>query len=183
MAVLLVLVGCVIALIALLVIGDRRAGGELRRPRSRHTMDPGTLIHERSTVEIVGTTASGVPTTVSPGSSPSPTLLVFLGSTCVTCRDLWRGASRAVRGAGPLRIVIVTKGSADESAALVAKHAHDPDLVVMSDSAWDAYGVAAAPAFVLVEGHGGAATRLVAAPTWREVLGAARATLTVRGVG
>ena len=179
MSVLLVLLGTVVALVALLVAGDLRTGGGLRRDLRAHASSPGRERERVPIVEMVGTTPGGAPTTIDLAGGGRPTLLAFLGSTCVSCHDLWRGADRADReGRRDLRVVVVTRGPGAESARRVAKHAPRLVPVVMSDDAWNAYGIGVAPAFVLVDGRGSIGTRLTAAPTWPEVLRTARSALT-----
>ena len=180
MSVLLVLVGCDVALLVVLLVGDVRTGGGLRRAWRGNAPIPPVGFQERPVVEIRGTTPDGAPTTVGLTGNVAPTLLVFLGSTCVTCRELWRDARQATREAGTLRIVVVTRGPGSESAPQVAKRSHDPESVVMSDSAWDLYGISRAPAFVVVDGRDGSGTPLSTVPTWRDVLVAARNFLATR---
>ena len=87
----------------------------------------------------------------------TPTLLAFLSSGCATCLDFWDAfadeANRSIGGAD-CELVLVTKGPESESPSAVAKLA-PPDVVcVMSDHAFEDYGVPVAPYFVLVDASG-----------------------------
>lgn len=173
MAALLVLLGTVLALLGALLIGDVRTGGGLRRAARRPVADPVPAVAP-ATTEITGTRPDGTAISLSP--TDDATLLVFLGSACVTCDGLWRGADRAAKDAGHLRIAVVTRGPEAESARMVAAKAPRTVPVVMSDAIWTAHGVRTAPAFVVVAGGGGSATRLDAPVSWPEILAAAEAT-------
>lgn len=171
MAVLMVLLGSVVTLCFVLVDGDRRTDGGVRRAlrTAGVVMQPvGTGI-----VDLVGTSPDGSRRSVA--LSGRSTLLVFLSSTCLTCDALWRGADRAARRAPPgLQIVVVTRGHASESERLVASKAPSSVLVVMSDEAWDTYGVGAAPALVVVDGATDRTRSLEGVTTWSEAFVATR---------
>ncbi|MGI8664156.1 MAG: TlpA family protein disulfide reductase [Acidimicrobiales bacterium] len=78
------------------------------------------------------------------------TALVFLTTTCVSCRAIWAalGASPSPLPAG-VRPVVVTTG--DETLAAVRALAPPGVLTVRDSAAWARYGVSAAPAVVLVD--------------------------------
>jgi hypothetical protein len=83
-----------------------------------------------------------------------PMLLAFLTTGCTACRSLWESfVPEAVPDlVGRGRVVLVTRGPADESAAAIAALAPAGATTVMSDQAWIDYGPPAAPYFVLVDG-------------------------------
>jgi len=174
MAVLLVLLGSVGALVALLVLGDRHTGGGVRRAL-RPTATDGPRPVGITGASITGTAPDGSPLSIALTGNPTPTLLAFLGSTCVTCDGLWRDADRVARRTRHhLRIIVVTRGSGAEPARLVAAKAPRSVPVVMSDDAWTAYAAGAAPAFSVVDGVTGTATTLDAPAAWTDVVTAAR---------
>lgn len=176
MAVLLVLVGSVLALVALLAIGDGATRGGVRRSlrRSRVPLPRPARPGGAAVPELAGVEPDLTPRTIRLVGTPTATLLAFLGSTCITCDGLWRGADRAARRAGrALRIVIVTRGPEAESPGLVAAKAPGSVPVLMSEAGWAACGVGPAPAFVVV-GTDGVATPLDVPTTWPAAVAAAR---------
>ena len=83
------------------------------------------------------------------GGSTSPTLLAFLSSGCSTCAGFWETlGERRLPG---IQTVIVTRGADLERPARLRSLAPEGVTVVMSSSAWEAYGVPGAPYFVLVD--------------------------------
>jgi hypothetical protein len=83
----------------------------------------------------------------------TPTVFVFLTSTCTTCAAFWRAlASWGRPTLGDARIVVVTKGADAERPARVRELAPPAIQVAMSTEAWSAYGVERAPHFVYVDG-------------------------------
>ena len=175
MAALLVLLGSVLALLALLIVGDLRTGGGIRQAlRAPHT-PPTAPLAGSVAADLTGTRPDGTPVTIPISGTRASTLLAFLGSTCLTCDGLWRGADRADRGARDLRIVVVTRGPEVESSRLVASKAPRSVPVVMSEAAWVAYGVRAAPAFVVVDASSGTPISIDVSTRWPGVIDAARA--------
>jgi hypothetical protein len=83
-------------------------------------------------------------------SAGEPTLLAFLTSGCATCAGFWDalGARRLL----DVETVIVTHGPERELPAKLASLSPDGVPVVMSEDAWEDYGVPGAPYFVLVDG-------------------------------
>lgn len=176
MAVLVVLLGSVLALLAAVVAGDLSTHGGVRRAMRRpqapheHLARPGGA----AVREITGVEPDLTPRTIPLVGTPTATLLAFLGSTCVTCDGLWRGADRAARRSRrALRIVIVTRGPEAESPGLVAAKAPRSVPVLMSEAGWAACGVGPAPAFVVV-GIDGVPTPLDVPATWGAAVAAAR---------
>lgn len=174
MGVLLVLLSAVLVLLGMLLVGDLRTDGGVRRallPRTPPLDRPDTS----PPVSVVGTRPDGARTAVALTGEHRSTLLLFLGSACVTCADLWRDADREARSLPrDFRIIVVTRGPQAESARLVAAKAPRSVPVVMSEEAWNVYGVRAAPAFVVVDGATGATTSLDVEPSWLEIIDATR---------
>ena len=176
MAALLVLLGSVLALLALLIVSDVRTGGGIRRALRAPRTPSAAPLAGSVAAELAGTRPDGTPVTIPISGTWGLTLVAFLGSTCVTCDGFWRGAARADRGARDLRIVVVTRGPKAESPRLVASKAPRSVPVIMSEAAWVAYGVRAAPAFVVVDGSSGTPIPIDVSTTWAGVIDAARAT-------
>jgi hypothetical protein len=86
--------------------------------------------------------------------SAEPTLLLFLSSSCLGCRDLWEGTSE-LRGSLPdeVRIVIVTKGTEHEDVVAIGALAPPGVITVMSSQAYSDYRVGGPPFLVLADGH------------------------------
>ncbi len=84
-----------------------------------------------------------------------PTLLAFLSSGCLTCRDFWdmlgRGETLEVGGRSAA-VVAITRGPADESPAEVAALTSSSLTTLMSSEAFEDYGVPVSPYFVLLDG-------------------------------
>lgn len=178
MAVLFVLLGSVLALVALLAIGDGATRGGIRRSLGGRAAEPAGSVARAgapmSGASMTGTAPDGSPRSIALTGIPTPTLLAFLGSTCITCDGLWRGADRAARRSRrALRIVIVTRGPEAESPGLVAAKAPRSVPVLMSEAGWAACGVGPAPAFVVV-GIDGVPTPLDVPATWGAAVAAAR---------
>jgi len=152
-AALLVVTACTIALGGVLAV-DRL------RDRRQISAAP-TVGSTVSSTAVVGTDTDGRPLAV---ELVARTLIVFLSSSCMTCRGLWaefRGdlARRLPPGT---EVVIVTEDQDDERPAVVRDLAPRRVPVVMSTPTWRRFGVTAAPFFVLVEGGSG---RVLAADT------------------
>ena len=89
--------------------------------------------------------------------APHSTLIAFLSSTCLTCQRFWEAFAdqRSLGLAAGVRLVVVTKGPEEESAARIAEVAPPGIPVVMASDAWEAYEVPGSPYFVLVDGPTG----------------------------
>jgi hypothetical protein len=126
------------------------------------------LSHERATAPTATGAATGV---ADIDLRTGRTALVFLSTTCLTCREIWAALGSA---AAPLprdvRPVIVTKN--EEPAAKVQELAPVGVTTVQDSEAWDRYGVSVAPAVVLVD-NGEVVTAGLAA-SWDDVLTLAR---------
>ncbi len=152
-AALLVVTACTIALGGVLAVDRLR---DRRRISAAPTV--GSIV---SSTAVVGTGPDGRPLAV---ELAARTLIVFLSSSCVTCRALWAEfrADLARRLPPGTEVVIVTEDQDDERPAVVRDLAPRRVPVVMSTPTWRRFGVTAAPFFVLVEGGSG---RVLAADT------------------
>lgn len=85
---------------------------------------------------------------------PHRTLLAFLSSSCLTCQAFWDAFARASDlGLPPdVRVVVVAKDAADESASALRALAPPRVPMVLSSAAWNDYAVPGSPYFVLVDG-------------------------------
>jgi hypothetical protein len=186
--VLLVLQGVVSALLAVLVIGLLRSHAEVlrrlhelgagvyedelpgpgRSPSEIRTRPGGTPAHD-----LVGVAPSGDTVAVGVRGAPHATLLAFLSSGCATCAGFWdafAGGAAADLPGEDTRLVIVTKGPEDESVSEVrARAVAIPVTTVMSNRAFDDYGVPVNPYFILVDGPGERIIGEGAAATWAQV--------------
>jgi hypothetical protein len=199
MAVLVVLLGVVVALLGLLVAGVLRSHAEILR--ALHglgvDLDParpdgvGTAVAapvvradraptvrsgdvpsrpSRDAVDVVGSTPDGGAMSVAVGGRDQLTLLAFLSTGCSSCHFFWDAfGAPDLEVPGEARLVIVTKGPNAEQPGMVRKLAPATVPVVMSSDAWDGYDVPVAPFFVLVDGASRAVVGEGAANTWEHV--------------
>jgi hypothetical protein len=115
--------------------------------------------------ELSGTTPSGAPLQVGLGSGR--TILLFLTSSCYGCQPLWDSLRTGATLDGAA-LVLVTPSLTTGSSRDVAALAPDGAEVLMSSEAWHAFGITAAPWFVVVAG-GVVRTEGAAPPAWDEV--------------
>jgi thiol-disulfide isomerase/thioredoxin len=178
-----------LVLLAMLVVGLLRSHAEILRrlgPEEEHgdhaqrvssatspnleLIDlPGPRDASPPASDIVGETPLGdaVKITVRGGKD---TLVTFLSSGCLTCMSLWDGiAHDAEPLPGNARIVVVTKGRSMESPSRLRELAPGAVPVVMSQEAWEGYGIAMSPYFVYVDGRTGAVRSEGAASSWEQV--------------
>lgn len=106
---------------------------------------------------VAGNRPDGTAIEVNLVGGTKQTLLAFLTDTCVTCREFWAAFGDGAIPPGT-DVVIVTMGPEDESVELIANLAPSGLPTVMSSQAWDDYGVAAGPYFVLVDPDGSVVT-------------------------
>jgi len=100
------------------------------------------------------------------------TLIAFLSSGCLTCRQFWDALAdpTAVAGAGmAVRVVIVTKDRREESVGALRDLAPSDVPVIMSSATWDAYEVPGSPYFVLADGPSGRVVGAGTGMTWDQV--------------
>ncbi len=121
--------------------------------------------------DIVGVTPSGGTARAAVVATRHSTLLAFLSSGCLTCRDFWSAFAGHLELPGDdTRLVVVTQGPESESPGAVAELAPPGVRVLMSSEAWDAYGIPVAPYFLLVDGPSGEIIGEGAASTWESVV-------------
>jgi len=101
-----------------------------------------------------------------------PTLIAFLSTGCGTCGTFWDALNEGVtRLPDPsTRIVVVTNGPDAESPAAVADLAPPGVVTIMSNDAWDDYGVPVSPFFALVDGPSGKVIGEGSGTTWDQVV-------------
>lgn len=121
--------------------------------------------------DIAGVTPAGGTGRAAVVATRHTTLLAFLSSGCLTCRDFWDafGARRLDLPGTDTRLVIVTQGPEAESAAKVADLAPTDVTVLMSSEAWTDYGIPVSPYFLLIDGPSGDIIGEGAASTWESV--------------
>ena len=123
--------------------------------------------------DIVGVTPSGGAARAAVVATRHTTLLAFLSSGCLTCRDFWDAFSKKQLDlpGSDTRLVIVTQGPESESSSAVAGLAPKDVTVLMSSEAWTDYGIPVSPYFLLVDGPSGEIMGEGAASTWDSVVG------------
>ncbi len=120
--------------------------------------------------DLAGVTLAGDAIAVGILGAPTPTLLAFLSSGCLTCREFWEAfADPKLDVPGDARLVVVTMGPEDESVSALLRLAPSDALVVMSTAAWEAYEVEGSPYFVFVDGIGGSVVGEGTATNWDRV--------------
>ena len=197
MAALLVLQAVALALLALLIWGLLHSHAEILR--SLHRMgvgtDPASSDRAReqpvplgrrtdvqprrpatatatTAVDLTGTDPTGQPLRVGVRTDGQDTLLAFLSSSCFTCTEFWRafdGPASSLDLPSGTRLVIVTKGPAEEDVAAIDRVAPAEHPVVMSSDAWKDYGVPTTPYFIHVDGPTGEVVGQGAGATWSQV--------------
>jgi len=168
MSVLVVLLAAVVALLAVIVAGLLRSHAEILRALAELRAgrgdgagpgepDPGAAGSGAAARDLTGMSPAGDPVTVAVTGVDRSSLIVFLTSTCTSCLDLWDRLAdpRSRRAPGAPFLVVVTQSADLENAGRIRKLAPHDVPVVMSDAAWDDYGVPAAPYFVFVDGPSG----------------------------
>jgi hypothetical protein len=189
-AVLVVLLGTVVALLGVLVAGLLRSHAEIirslhelgvsldpdaaptpPRPPARRAESQRMTRPDREATDLVGETPRGDAISISVVGAPHSTLLAFLTSGCSTCAGFWTAFADADRLSvpGDARLVAVTKGPDGDSPGRLTKFAPPDVPVVMSSAAWDAYDVPVAPYFVYIDGPSGAIVGEGASATWEHL--------------
>jgi len=164
MVVLVTLLGVAVGLLALLVAGLLRSHAEILRSLNELgvDLDPGRNPRANTTLparaascavtDVTGTDADGATQHIAVAGVEHKTLLVFLSTTCLTCRDFWTAfADSSLEVPGRARVVIVTRGAEAESPSSVRRLAPRTVHTVMSTETWHAYNVPGAPYFILVD--------------------------------
>lgn len=108
-----------------------------------------------SALDITGESPNGDALSISLAAAPR-TLLAFLSSGCLTCRELWTTIDSegqpSLRQLGA-RLVVVGKSPTEESPAAMADLEATSAPTVLSSAAWAHFGVPVSPYFVLVDGR------------------------------
>ena len=185
MVVLVTILAVAVGLLALLVTGLLRSHVEILRAlhdlgvdldparagRAGATITPRPAQGERGVIaDVSGTDPQGAPQHIAVNGVDHSTLLVFLSTTCLTCRDFWTAfADPDLDVPGHARVVLITRGAEAESPSVVRKVAPRSVHTVMSTETWLAYNVPGAPYFVLVDGSRGAVIGEGTATTWPRV--------------
>ena len=129
---------------------------------------PNTRTESSAAHDVVGTDLTGAPVLVElAGPSTRPTLLAFLTSGCSVCLTFWEELGPDTATPGDARLVVVAKGTRDESPAVLARLARPGVEVVSSSGGWVDYEIPGSPYFVLVEG--GLVTGEGSATSWPAV--------------
>lgn len=183
MIVLVTLLGLAVGLLALLVAGLLRSHAEILRSlhelgvnldpdaavssvaMSARSRDGGTAI-----ADVTGQDPAGAHQHLAVAGVAHSTLLAFLSSNCLTCRDFWTAFSDpSLVVPDDARVIVVTRGVDAESPASVRKLASPLVHTVMSTETWHDYDVPGAPYFILVNGPNATIVGEGTAPTWASV--------------
>jgi hypothetical protein len=202
MTALVVALGAVVALLTVLVVGLLRSHAEVLRalhqlgvrvgsdatdPVRGSTLadvpdrraDAAPALGDRAVTDIAGLTPAGEAVRVALVGTSRTTLIAFLTTGCASCSSVWRDiAAEPLPSDDEERLLVVTRGPELESPAAVAALAPPGVTVVQSTQAWDSYGIAGAPYYVLVDGTLGRIVGEGSAAAWgqvRELLGRASA--------
>ena len=139
----------------------RRAGGAPATPTSGPSPEAS---------DLAGVTPDGDAIAVGVLGAAEPTLLAFLSSGCLTCREFWETfADPRLDVPGGARLVVVTMSPEDESVGALRRLVPASTPVVMSTPAWEAYEVEGSPYFVYVDGVSGAVVGEGTASNWDRV--------------
>ena len=180
MVVLVTLLALAVGLLALLVAGLLRSHAEILRVLHDLgvNLDPSApAIAPRvragaadAVVDVAGVDPDGAPVVLAVTNVEHATLLAFLSSSCLTCREFW-DAFTDPDLAPPLgaRVVAVTRGVEAESPSAVRALAPSQVHTVLSTETWEAYNVPGAPYFVLIDGPSGDVIGEGTATTWPQV--------------
>ena len=193
MTALVVALTVVVALLAVLVAGLLRSHADILRALhslgvteeelNEHDHSDGASFRTQAGVpqprgiegtahDITGVTPAGGTARAAVVATRHTTLLAFLSSGCLTCRDFWDAFAKDLDLPGTdTRLVIVTQGPESESASAVEGLAPKDVTVLMSSEAWTDYGVPVSPYFLLVDGPTGEIIGEGAASTWDSVVG------------
>ncbi len=193
MTALLIIEGLAIVLLGMLVFGLLQSHAEILR--RLHDLDPaghgGHGSHPREAEitlstkpgvatprpdapaahDIEGTTAEGDPRRVGVVGTQGTTLLAFLSTGCLSCKNFWDAFNdpELVLPGTDTRLVIVTKGLDSESPSAIRRLAPAHVTTVASSSAWEDYEVTLSPYFILVDGPRGTTLGEGAAATWAQI--------------
>src|SRR4051812_16808172 len=181
-----------LVVVGILLVGVLRSHAELLRrlddrnaapaaaaaPRLADGVQPPPERSIAEAVDVVGTTLGGDAVKIAVAGAPGSTLLAFLSSGCLGCGVFWEALGDHPEVPGDARLVVVTKDTAFESPSKLLELAPDGVPLVMSSNAWERYGVAGSPHFVLVDGPSGRVRGEGTATNWPQVASLLRDALT-----
>jgi hypothetical protein len=183
--VLVTLLAVAIGLLSLLVAGLLRSHAEILRalhelgvdldPGDRVAATPNAISGTRrasggTVADVSGQDPAGAPQHLAVTGVAHSTLLAFLSSSCLTCRDFWDAfGDPSLVVPNDARVIAVTRGVEAESPGAVRKLASPLVHTVMSTEAWQDYNVPGAPYFILIDGPRGAVIGEGTATTWERV--------------
>jgi len=189
MTALVVLLAVVVALLVVLVVSLLRSHAEILRVLHDAGLSHADEAAEQPAVsefgaapatptggptppaaDLAGVTPDGEAVAVGVLGSPTPTLLAFLSSGCLTCREFWEAFGRpGLEAPGGARVVAVTLGPEEESVGALRRLASPHVPVVMCSAAWGDKAVEGSPYFVFVDGMSGSVVGEGTASTWTRV--------------
>lgn len=163
---------------------DLGAGLELDRSPGQTPVTIERKPDSEAPAELVGSTLDGEVFATS--LLGQETMLAFLSSGCTTCQEFWNTFSRGTPEVpGDARLLVVTQGLGEESESALREREPSVVPLVLSDEAWEAFGVPGSPYFALVDATG----RVVGEGTgtsWKQIvtlLSQARADAALSGSG
>lgn len=154
----------------------RRVASSSHAPRRTADGVPGPRHEDQqlgAAADITGTLPDGGGARVAVTGVDHSTLVAFLSTGCGTCEGFWQELQRLDGSSLPgvdTRVVIVTNGVESESMAAVAERAPRGLVTVMSDAAWDDYGIPVSPYFVLADGPSGQVVGEGSGTSWDQIL-------------
>lgn len=184
MTVVVVLLAIVVGLLAVLVVGLLRSHADILRrlqaldgavpggrPLAPGTVPPAHAPAGRPAHDLEGAHVGGGTVALRVVGAAQGTLLLFLSSGCLTCRDFWEAAADPGGMTVPpgTRVVVVARGTDQESPSALADLAGPATTLVLSSRAWDDYGVPGSPYAVLVDGPSGAVVGEGTGGNWEQV--------------
>ncbi len=139
---------------------------------AQHTSGPPALAE--GAVDVEGVSPFGLPVTIPLESSPRPTLLAFLSTSCGICTGIWQqlrdgGLNQVAPEVMP---VVVTKDVDQEDHARISGMVTEDSAlpVVLAGEAWDDYEVPGSPYLLLVSGQPGSVIAEGSVAGWADVV-------------
>lgn len=162
----LVALGVVVAVLLVVVMGLLRSHADILRaladlgasldpdaPSSAGAGRPGGAPASRTRAsDLTGVGLADEPVSVGVLGASHTTFVVFLSTTCSTCRPFWEAL--AAGGAAPAGSRVVVVVQEEEDATTVARLAGPRLAVIRSTQAWRDYGVPGSPHVVRVDPDG-----------------------------
>jgi hypothetical protein len=146
-------------------------GAPVRLTTPRRALTPDNESH-RVAADLVGTGVYDDVVSLRVADVEHRTLLAFLSSGCLTCREFWDAFRHEPLGLpDDVRLVVVTKDAAEESLSVLDELAPAHLPVIMSSDAWRDYAVPGSPYFVLADGPTARVIGEGTGASWPQVLG------------